>query len=91
MGPLLAAEAGGGSAVGLSEALVGLPVAVVIVALCLYAWRLLSQGRVILGREHDELRDDRDFWRSTALRALNLGEAVAGRRRDPGFYDGGGG
>lgn len=74
----VASEAG--PTVGVSEALVGLPVAVVIVALCLYAWRLLAAGKVVLGREHDELRTDRDFWRSTALRALNLGEAVAGRR-----------
>ena len=42
------------SSVDLANALVGLPVAVVIVTLGLYAWRQISQGEMITGREHRE-------------------------------------
>lgn len=45
------------SAVDLGEALVGLPVAVVIVALALAAWRLNSKGELLTGREHREIVD----------------------------------
>lgn len=92
MGPVaMIPVAQGGGDVGLSEALVGAPVAVVVVALCLYGWRLLRTGVVVLGREHDEMKEDRDFWRKTAVRALNIGEAVTGRRGEDREIHGGGG
>lgn len=64
----------------IAEALVGLPVAVSIVFISLFLWRLLASGKLVLGREHDELREDRDWWRKVATRALNIGEAVTSRR-----------
>lgn len=78
-----------------SELLVGLPVAVVIVALAIIAWRLLDRGRIVLGREHeamlsaereatDRMTEDRDFWRTHALRLLNVSEAAVGRRHEAG-------
>lgn len=79
--PLVASNGDTAAAVG--ELFVGLPVAAVIVALAFMAWRLLDTGRIVLGREHNALREDRNFWRSVALRALNIGEAAVGRQRDP--------
>ena len=52
----------------------GLLVVVLGGAVWLYATdRIVSKGR------HDETVEDRDYWRDVAMRALNLGEAVAGR------------
>lgn len=42
---------------------------------------LLHKGYIVLGREYRALNEDRNFWRDTAVRALNIGEAVAKRRR----------
>lgn len=42
---------------------------------------LLHKGYIVLGREYKALNEDRNFWRDTAVRALNIGEAVAKRRR----------
>lgn len=77
--PLVASTS---DAAGIGELFVGLPVAAVIVALAFMAWRLLDTGRIVLGREHRALREDRNFWRSVALRALNIGEAAIGRSRE---------
>lgn len=38
----------------LAQALVGLPVAAVIVALSVYAWRQISDGAMLTAREHRE-------------------------------------
>ena len=69
--------------VELAQALVGLPVAVVVIAISFMAWRALSAGKLVLGREHDAVVKDRDFWRQTALQALNVSEAAVARRIDP--------
>jgi hypothetical protein len=41
-----------GPSLDLAQALIGLPVAVVVVALALLAWRLNAKGELLTGREH---------------------------------------
>lgn len=53
---------------------------------------LMVRGTLMLGSRHEEykeeaaerledMREDRNWWRRTALRALNVGEAAVGRGR----------
>lgn len=72
------------SPIDVGQALVGLPVAAVIVALALFAWRALSKGDLVMGREHRAALDELAFYRSMALRLLNVSEAALGRRESDG-------
>ena len=72
------------SPVDLGQALIGLPVAAVIVALALFGWRALSRGDLIVGREHRATLDELQFYRSMALRLLNVSEAALSRREKDG-------
>ena len=80
MFPFLAASDG----VDLANAIVGLPVAGVIVLLALFGWRALSKGDLVVGREHRAALDELAFYRSMALRLLNVSEAALGRRESDG-------
>lgn len=97
--------------VGIAEALVGLPVATVVVAVVLVIGWALNRRIIVLGRELTvvetlraealvaleeshareleqvdetiaELRTERDWWRDTAVRALDLGERAVASSRD---------
>lgn len=100
MTPLAAASPS--DPVGIAEALVGLPVATVVVSVVLVLGIALHRRIIVLGRELealeesfdretaaaaetlDEIRTERDWWRDTAVRALDLGErAVASRGEAP--------
>lgn len=72
------------SSVDLGQALVGLPVAAVIVILALLGYRALSKGDLVMGREHRAALDELAFYRSMALRLLNVSEAALGRRESDG-------
>ena len=41
-----------------------------------------ATDRVVSAGRHAEMVEDRDFWRETAVVALNLGEAAARRDRE---------
>lgn len=49
----------------------------------LLVFYLIYQGHLVTKGRHEEIREDRDFWRSVAMKALNIGEAVVDRRGRP--------
>lgn len=51
-------------------------------ALLVLAIVAFLRGWIVTGREHDTCRDDVDFWRTRALRALDAGERLADSNGD---------
>lgn len=70
-------------AIDVATRVVGADVAVVVVATFGILAYCLHKGWLVFGREHSALAEDRDWWRNTAIRALDLGEqAFASRSPD---------
>lgn len=51
--PLVAQQSAPPDALGWAQVLVGAPVAVVVILFSIGAWRMLTTGRIVLGREKD--------------------------------------
>ena len=57
------------------------PWGLIVILLAIAVW-LYATDRIVSAGRHRIMVEDRDYWRDTALRALNIGEAAVARSKD---------
>lgn len=61
--------------ISIADEIVGLPVAVVLVVIVLVAWRAISRGELLTGREHRALIAELEAAKDTAARERDEAKA----------------